>query len=127
MNNRQKGLQYVREVKKILEREGFIIDGPFYRPIFIHGKSSAVHSDLFGVFDLVAFFPANKMFSFHQVSLDERRAEKIKAILNMGMFGFFWGRGIENRRVYYKKYIIEPELDYEIIIQTANFYFIKGD
>lgn len=122
MNNRQKGLQYVREVKAILEKQGWIVDGPMYKPIFIKGRSTAVHSDFFGLFDLISYLPNEFVgYYFHQISLDEKRAEKIKAILKAGVAGFFWGRGINEKRVGFWVYAISPKSIYENIITNKIF------
>jgi len=129
MNNRQKGLQYVREVRRIMEKKGNIVEGPMYRPAFIKGKSRAVHSDFFGLFDLISYNPKNfDTFSFHQVSLNEKRSEKIKAILKAGVSGFFWGRGVnEIWGIGYFLYYIHPSFNYEDILNRVRFTPLKGN
>ena len=66
-NSRQKGLEYVREVKKILEHRGWLVDGPFFKSVFIgggfgkQGRQIVSHVDMFGVGDLVAVRSSESM------------------------------------------------------------------
>jgi hypothetical protein len=64
-NSRKMGLQYVREVKHILEGRGVLVDGPFFKSVFIPGsggkgpRQMVGHVDMFGVGDLVALAKTN--------------------------------------------------------------------
>lgn len=63
-NSRKQGLEYVREVKHILEGRGVLVDGPYFKSVFIPGKGGGFgrqmvgHVDMFGVGDLIALSKA---------------------------------------------------------------------
>jgi hypothetical protein len=116
---RQKGLNFTREVRDILEGLGHIVDGPFYGIAFYNGRQNPIHRDLFGCFDLMSF--DGEYFLAHQVSTIENKSAKIKAIQNKGLRGSVWCRFTdEDGRVGYQLYsvekdeIIESEMVYEI-------------
>jgi hypothetical protein len=92
MTAREKGLQECRKVKKVLEKMGFAVEGPGYKPMFIPktGKMTVVHKDYFGIYDLLI------MGRFHifgvQVTTDAgNRMEKARTISEGHKpLGFVW-------------------------------------
>ncbi len=103
MNNRAKGLQYVREVKKILIGRGYKVEGPGYATAFFKGRCCPVHRDYFSVFDLMSHNHFG--FSGHQVSTLDNKAVKVKALRESKIPGFVWGRiGKNNYRVFLVDY-----------------------
>lgn len=90
MSSRSKGLSYVREVRRILEGMGQIVEGPGYKSAFYGGKLATVHADYFGCFDLISWDGIN--FVCHQVSTLTNKAEKVKALQARQMPGWVWCR-----------------------------------
>ena len=111
MNNRRKGLAYVHEVKNILQKKGFIVEGPMFRPLFIRGKRSVVHADFFGCFDLVSYGlhvgGTRVGYQFHQVSIDKEKSRKAKKMIEAGLPGFIWGRSIQDNKIIYNVYEVQ--------------------
>jgi len=102
-NNRQKGILFCREVKKILEGIGHVVEGPGYGVAFYGGRMGPVHRDYFGCFDLVSFYQGS--YFFHQISTLSNKAAKIKAIQDKKMNGWVWSR-ISNGKVFYRIFIV---------------------
>lgn len=97
---RAKGLSYVREVKKILDSKGYRVEGPGYKPVWMGKGMRAVHSDYFGVFDLLAI--RRGRIEGHQVSTLTNKATKIKAIQEGGLCGYVWCRiSKDDYRIWY--------------------------
>ena len=118
MNNRAKGLSYCREVRKILEGMNYIVEGPGYKPLWTGKGMSAVHSDFFGVFDLISFNTSSpEGFIFHQVSDISHKSEKIKAIQSNNMPGWVWCR-VPSRPVSYRVFIVNGD-----VIEEAEMKF----
>lgn len=90
MNSRQKGLAGVREVKKILEKQGSRVTNPAYRPLFVGGHMIAVHCDFFGLFDLISLDNEGELHG-HQVTVcPEHKSQKIKALKDAKAPGKVW-------------------------------------
>ncbi len=49
MNARAKGLQRVREVRKMLEGMGHLVEGPGYSVAFYQGRMNPIHRDYFSI------------------------------------------------------------------------------
>ncbi len=103
-SSRAKGLSYVREVKEILKRLGHEVDGPMHKVMRLPSGFVPVHTDIFGVWDLISFDKLG--YHFHQVTTDHNRTVKIGAILDKGMSGQVWGRCKEGNRVAYRTYYV---------------------
>lgn len=80
MNNYKKGNLYEREVKKILENLGWIVEGQHRRIMFLKGKLIMVGRDIFGC-DLIAKKLGEKT-RFIQVSTKVNKSGKIKQVNN---------------------------------------------
>lgn len=106
MNTRQKGLFWVREVRKLLEGMNHVVEGPGYKTAFFNNRIQPVHSDYFGIFDLISFDGTH--FIGHQVSDLSHKAEKVKAIQQKKMKGWVWSR-VSNGKVFYRIFIVEPD------------------
>jgi len=105
---RSKGLDYVREVKKILEGIGHTVQGTMFKTVFFNGHLSPVHSDFFGVFDLISF--DGKIFIGHQVSTEVNKSTKIKAIQEAHLPGWVWCRfSDEERGAGYEVWMVNGE------------------
>jgi len=102
-SSRAKGLSYCREVKKILEGIDHVVEGPGYKPLWTGKGMSAVHSDYFGVFDLISF--DGKEFLFHQVSDIGHKSDKIKSIQEKKMNGWVWCR-VPSRPISYRIFFV---------------------
>lgn len=102
---RAKGLKFVREVKEILKRLGHEVEGPGHAVLKLPSGFVPVHSDFFGVFDLISFHPDHG-FRFHQVSTDQHRSEKAREIAKKNMNGTVWGRCKMQNRVAYRTYYV---------------------
>jgi hypothetical protein len=118
-NPRQKGLSFCREVKKILEAMGHETEGPGYSTAFFGGALHLIHSDYFGLFDLISFFEGK--YFFHQVSTIGHKSEKIKAIQKKGMNGWVWLRVNEENQVGFDVFEVYPDT----IIEKEMRYFVK--
>lgn len=121
MKSRQKGLVLVREVRKILEGMGEIVEGPGYGVAFFNDRMNPIHKDFFGVFDLMSFSPKEKEFTGHQVSTEHNKSTKIKALQEAKLPGWVWCRfSDEERGAGYEVYmvigekVIQHELTYGI-------------
>ena len=87
---RSKGLDYVREVRKILEGIGHTVEGPGYGLAYYGGKMNPIHRDFFGCFDLMSF--DGKYYLGHQVSTEINKSTKIKTIQEAKLPGWVWCR-----------------------------------
>ena len=108
MNARRKGLAYVNEVKSILKRTGHIIEGPAHSILWTTRGSIAVHTDFFGVWDLISFHP-DQGYRFHQISTDQNKSTKIKEIAKLKMSGYVWGRTKVKNAVAYRRYWVDAD------------------
>jgi hypothetical protein len=106
MNTRQKGLNYVREVRKILESMGHIVEGPGYALAFFDNRMQAIHRDYFGIFDLISWDGIQLIG--HQVSDIHNKSTKIKEIQGQQMSGWVWARGKKGRKVEWQLFIVFP-------------------
>jgi len=107
VNTRQKGLMWVREVRKLLEGMNHEVEGPGYKTAFFDNRVQPVHIDYFGIFDLISF--DGNSFIGHQVSDLSHKAEKVHAIQEKKMKGWVWSRFDEGRKVGYRIFFVEPE------------------
>ncbi len=105
MNNRQKGLGYCREVKKLLEGMNHVVEGPGYAVAFFNNRMSPIHRDYFSIYDLISF--DGNHFIFHQVSTVAHKSEKIKAIQKQGMSGWVWCR--LHQKIGYRIFFVSPD------------------
>lgn len=107
-SSREKGLDYSREVKKILEGIGHKVDGPFYGIAFYNGKMNSIHRDVMGVYDLLSF--DGSQLIGHQVSSDRHKSEKIKAFQRARVPGWVWCRfSNDDHGTGYQVYIVDGE------------------
>lgn len=105
---RSKGLDYTREVKKILEGIGHIVQGTMFKTVFFNGHLSPVHSDFFSCFDLMSF--DGKIFIGHQVSTEANKSAKIKSIQEAKLPGWVWCRFTDDdEKVGYQVYIVDKD------------------
>lgn len=110
-NARQKGLAYVREVKHILEKRGWLVDGPFFKSVFIPGKPGrpgrqmVAHVDVFGVGDLLAV-DKEWVDWLVQVTTDDSYASHMVAIekANKALRVLLFSRCRRGRDVVYRVY-----------------------
>jgi len=107
-DQRGKGMQYVREVRKILEDRGLIVEGPAYKPLFVRGKMMVVHTDYFSCFDLMVYDPRGKRFGMVQVSTIGERSRKVKRIVDAGIPGLVFSRDKMNGKVCYRVMQVDP-------------------
>ncbi len=109
---RPKGLEYVGEVKKILERNGCQVEGPGYKLRWFPKKGGGlsgpfyVHTDYFGLYDLISF-REDLGFMFHQVSIIEEKSRKVGAMLEAKKGGWFWGRVMDGKKAAFKTFVVE--------------------
>ncbi len=99
MNNRQKGLHRVREVKKMLEGLGHVCEGPGYSIAFFDGQMRPIHRDYFGVGDLISYHEGQ--FILHQVTDLSHKSKHLKAIQNKGLIAWLWCK-IDQHRIGYR-------------------------
>lgn len=88
MNAREKGIARVREVRKILEGMGHTCEGPGYKPLWIGNRSIPVHSDFFGVGDIISW--DGKQLILHQVTGKSNKAIHVKVIQEKGIPCWLW-------------------------------------
>ena len=119
INARAKGLGFCREVRKILEGMGHEVEGPGYSTAFFQSAIHPIHSDYFGLFDLISFFEGK--YYFHQVSTIENKSTKIKAIQAKRMSGWVWCRVTEDNQTGFDVFIV----DGPIIEEKEMRYFLK--
>jgi len=94
MNTRQKGINQVRVVKKMLEGMGSIVEGPGYSVAFYGGSMSPIHRDYFGIADLISY--RDGQFTLHQVTDLPNKAKHVKDIQKSGLPCWCWCK-IEGR------------------------------
>lgn len=87
-NARQKGLQLVHQVRRILELD-HTVEGPGYKSLFIKGRVVAVHCDYFGCFDLLTA-SKDKTIHGHQICTSEHKSRNAKKIYDCGFSGDLW-------------------------------------
>ena len=87
---RSKGLNFTREVRRILEGMGHIVEGPGYGLAYYGGKMNPIHRDFFGVFDLMSF--DGQTYFGHQVSTEANKATKIREVKESNLPGWVWCR-----------------------------------
>ncbi len=113
-NDRKKGLEFMGEVRKILERDGCEVEGPAFKSKFIfipdskRSFSKNVHVDYFGCFDLISYRP-DMGFVFHQVSILEEKSRKIDDLIQANKPGWIWGRFKEGSKVAYRIFSVRDE------------------
>ncbi len=89
MNNRQKGLQGVRKVKKYLESLNYTVEGPGYSVAFFQGGMRPIHKDYFSCFDLLSTSQVEPIKG-HQICSKENKQRNAKKILAKKLSGFLW-------------------------------------
>ena len=90
MNARAKGLQWVREVKKLLEGMGHVVEGPGYSVAFYQGRMNAIHRDYFGIADLISYHQG--IFYLHQITDLHNKSSHVKTIQASGLPCWLWCR-----------------------------------
>ncbi len=105
MNNRQKGLQRVREVRKMLEGMGHKVEGPGYGVAFFGGSMRPIHRDFFGIADLMSSHDG--VFHLHQVTDLKNKSKHVKAIQDGGLSAWLWCK-IEGK-FGYRIFIVTPD------------------
>ncbi len=109
MNARAKGLASCREVKKILQDRGYLVEGPGFGVIFIPGTGAKpIHKDYFGVLDLVSY--KNGQYWGHQVTDLSNKSKKIKALEEVGIQGWVWCRTKKGRKIEYRVFLGDIEI-----------------
>lgn len=138
-DDRKKGLQFVREVREILETLGHRVEGPGYVITWFYPKGEKpdskdekekekgkdeekdqkpkpfprqIHRDYFGAFDLIS--AKNGEVKCHQVSIIEEKSRKRIDILTSGIPGYFWGRFKEKQKVGYRVFRFDEKEEREI-------------
>ncbi len=127
-DDRKKGLQYVREVREILESLSHRVEGPGYTIKWFYPKPkewvpgeekektrpipTQTHTDYFGAFDLISVKDGE--ISCHQVSIIEEKSRKRWDILASGIPGYFWGRFKECGKVCYKVFRFYQDEEQEV-------------
>ncbi len=105
MNARQKGLNRVREVKKLLEGMGHTVEGPGYSVAFFGGSMKPIHRDYFGVADLISY--KDWKLQLHQVTDLVNKAKHVKAIQGEKLSAWVWCK-IEGKSGY-RIFIVTPD------------------
>ncbi len=100
MNARAKGLSACREVKRILQKMGYKIDGPSYGIAFFGGRSVAVHKDFFDCLDLISY--KDGQYWGHQVTDLNNKSSKVRNLDKLGIKAWVWCRGKEGRKIVYR-------------------------
>ncbi len=107
-SSRAKGLDYVREVKRILEGLDHIVEGPGYGVAYFNKRMNPIHRDYWGVFDLMSF--CDEKYYGHQVSTAQNKSTKIKALQEAKLPGWVWCRFTdEEGSVGYQVYVVEKD------------------
>ncbi len=120
---RAKGLDYVREGKRILEGLNHTVEGPGYGVAYYNNRMNPIHRDYFGCFDLISFHDG--IYYGHQFTTLTNKSAKIKAIQKAQLTGWVWcrfnddddGRG----KVGYQVYIVNGEK----VIESEMVYGIR--
>ena len=119
MNTRSKGLQRVREVRKMLEGMGHLVEGPGYAIAFFGGSMKPIHRDFFSIADLISYRWDDDRFILHQVTDLGHKTKHIKAIQEKDLSAWLWCK-IEGKSGY-RIFMVTPNS-----IEEANAKF-KGD
>lgn len=111
----KKGNQYENEVKKILEKDGYKVEGQHRRVMFIGSKRIMVGRDIFGC-DLIAK-KSGWPVKWVQVSTVNQKSAKFKQIAkdfihsSYGEEVEFWGRIVGKSKFRVFKYPSGEEID----------------
>jgi len=87
-NSRRKGLEWVRIVRKMLEGMGHIVEGPFYKPVYLFSGMRAVHFDIFKIADLISY--SENQFILHQVTDVKNKSSHVKLIQEKNLPCWIW-------------------------------------
>jgi hypothetical protein len=98
--SRSKGRLFTNEVKSILEADGHIVDGMFYKSAWFAGRIHAVDTDIFGIADLLSYHDG--IIYLHQVTDVGNKARHVKLITDKGIPVKLWCRTKEGRKVCYR-------------------------
>ncbi len=125
---RKKGLEWLREIKQILIRNGCEVEGPGYGLRFFGNKKHGqlqkigkpeektrpviVHCDYFGCFDLISYRP-DMGYVFHQGSIIEEKSRKIDDLITRNKPGWVWGRFKEENKTAYRIFVVNDGWVYE--------------
>ncbi len=110
MNARAKGLLACREVRKILESRGYLVEGPGFGVKWIPKFGSRpIHKDYFGVLDLISY--KDGQYWGHQVTDLKNKSSKIKKMEEAGIQGWVWCRTKEKNKIKYRVFFGDMEID----------------
>lgn len=106
---REKGLDFVREGRKILEGIGHIVEGPGYGLAYYKNRMNPIHKDFFGCFDLMSY--CDSLYYGHQFTVKEHKSEKIKLLQEKKLPGWVWCRFTDedDGKVGYQVYIVNGD------------------
>ena len=107
MNARSKGLQRVREVRKMLEGIGHLVEGPGYSVAFFGDRIQPIHRDYFSIADLISF--RDGIFVLHQVTDLTNKGKHVKAIQQTGLSVWLWCK-IEGKSGYRIFFVTPTEI-----------------
>ncbi len=108
MNNRAKGLLSCREVRKLLEAQGYLVEGPGYKIQWMPTGYIPCHKDYFDAFDLITYRKGEMMG--HQVTDLKNKAARVKKIEGLGLTGWVWARTKVKNRVVYRVFNGDMEI-----------------
>lgn len=108
---REKGLDFVREVRTILKGMGKMVEGPKYKIMWVKDKRTQetkpiqIHEDFFNVWDLISWDKENG-YVFYQVTTLAHWTDRKKLIEAAGLRGDIWGRDLIGGKVAYKRFFV---------------------
>ncbi len=105
-DSRKKGLNYVREVRKILQAMEHQVEGPGYGLAFFGGSPRPIHRDYFGLYDLVSCYDGR--IYLHQVTDLSNKAKKVKAIQEKKIPGWVWAR-CDGGKIFYRIFCVDMD------------------
>lgn len=121
MKATQKGNQFEREVKDILEAQGYAVFRQHRRPLFMKGKMITVGSDIFGC-DMIAKKKGERS-RWIQVSTVENKSKKEQQVL-----AFPWNLAFEDVELWlrvdgkrqYRRFVLSPNSQTETFVEVGT-------
>lgn len=125
MNSKAKGSGYEREVRDILEHDGYKIFRCHRKPIFINGKMLTMGADIFGC-DIVAK-KVGERTRWIQVSTVENKSKKEKQImehpLTLAHESFELWLRIDGKKAFRRFFLVQEGTD----TMTSFYVWVEGE